>query len=486
MPVSWTIGRKIAFGFALSLLALLVVGSVSYRSVKILIEASTDVAQANQVQRTLANLLSHMKDAETGQRGFVITDDDSYLEPYNNALVEVPKDLAALITQISASPETQADLETLNTQVNDKLAELARTIATRRTAGFEATQKIVMSNLGKNYMDEIRRIVGKLDLAQQQILANKAEEVKGAAAGAIATVIVGTALGICIVAVVGAGIVLSLNRQIGTAVGDMESSSTELQAAAQQQATGAKEQATAMSEIATTISELLATSRQIADSARQVSEIADKTAVSTRLGDATAQKARESVGGIQRQVELIVSHMLDLGKKSQQIGSVLDLINELAEQTNILAINATIEAAGAGDSGRRFAVVADEIRKLADRVAGSTKEIRLLIDEVRAAVNTTVMATEAGSKAVDAGFLHVGDATASFSAIAGLVETTTAAAQEIGLSTKQQASAIEQVNVAISNVSQTARESETSTTQTLQTAAQLSGLSRDLSRLIHS
>ena len=90
--------------------------------------------------------------------------------------------------------------------------------------------------------------------------------------------------------------------------------------------------------------------------------------------------------------------MLELGKKSQQIGSILEIIDELAEQTNILAINATIEAAGAGDSGRRFSVVADEIRKLADRVASSTKEIRTLIDEIRSAVNTTVMATESGSK----------------------------------------------------------------------------------------
>jgi len=486
MPVSMTIGRKIAGGFALSLLALLVVGSVSYRSVNVLIEASTEVAQASLVQRTLASLLSHMKDAETGQRGFVITGDESYLEPYNNALIEVPRDMAGLTTLIAGDVQVQDDLTNLQGQIDGKLAELAKTIATRRSSGFEATQKIIVSNLDKSYMDEIRRILGKLDQAQQQVLALKAQEAKNAAAGAIGTVELGTLLGVAVVALVGAGIVLSLNRQIGGAVGAMESSSTELQAAAQQQATGAKEQATAMNEIATTISELLATSRQIADSARQVSEIADKTAVSTRLGDTTAQKARESVDGIHRQVELIVTHMLDLGKKSQQIGSVLDLINELAEQTNILAINATIEAAGAGDSGRRFAVVADEIRKLADRVAGSTKEIRLLIDEVRSAVNTTVMVTEAGSKAVDAGFQHVGDATASFSAIAGLVETTTAAAQEIGLSTKQQTSAIEQVNVAIANVSQTARESETSTTQTLQTAAQLSGLSRDLSRLIRS
>jgi len=176
--------------------------------------------------------------------------------------------------------------------------------------------------------------------------------------------------------------------------------------------------------------------------------------------------------------------MVELGKKSQQIGGILEIINELAEQTNILAINATIEAAGAGEAGRRFAVVADEIRKLADRVTASTKDIRTLVDDVRAAVNTTVMATESGSKAVEAGGRQFGDVTSSFKRIVTMVITTTEAAKEIELSTKQQASAVEQVNLAIANVAQATKETEASSNQTLQTSAQLTNLSRDLARLI--
>jgi methyl-accepting chemotaxis protein len=176
--------------------------------------------------------------------------------------------------------------------------------------------------------------------------------------------------------------------------------------------------------------------------------------------------------------------MLELGDKSQQIGAVLDIVSELAEQTNILAINATIEATSAGDAGRRFAVVADEIRKLADRVSGSAREIRGLIDDVRGAVNTTVMATETGSKAVDAGLRQFGEVAATFDQITGLVTTTTEAAREIELSTKQQSTAVEQVNVAVVDVAQATRATEASSTQTQQTAAQLAGLSSNLLRLV--
>jgi methyl-accepting chemotaxis protein len=257
-----------------------------------------------------------------------------------------------------------------------------------------------------------------------------------------------------------------------------------LQTAANQQASGATEQSTAMNEITTTITELLVTSRQIAESAQRVSHIAEETAEAARAGEQTVGRSGESIATIKRQVDLIVTHMLDLGKKSQQIGGILEIINELAEQTNILAINATIEAAGAGETGLRFAVVADEIRKLADRVSGSTREIRGLIEEIRAAVNATVMTTEGGTKAVDTGSRQFADVATAFKQIVSSVSTTTEAAREIELSTKQQASAVEQVNIAISNVAQATKETEASAGQTLQTASQLTGLSKDLMRLI--
>jgi CHASE3 domain sensor protein len=484
MGQAWTFGRKLTFGFGVSVLMLVVVSVVSYRSTDALIENNHRVTHSHEVLESIAHLLSTLKDAETGQRGFILTGNDEYLEPYLNATAGVPKvvgDLRALTADSSAQQARIAEAVPL---IDAKLGELKRTIDLRRGAGFEPALKVVQTNEGKKVMDDLRRVMTAMDQEERSLLRVRGEAAEAGAKAAEATIVVGSLIALLFVCAAGWIITSSLNRQLGTAVSSIRSASAELEAAASQQATGSREQSSATNEVSTTIRELLSTSRQIAESAQRVARVAEDTAGGARAGDQTVQRAQDAIGGIKRQVDLVVVHMGELGKKSQQAGGILEIINELAEQTNILAINATIEAAGAGDAGKRFAVVADEIRKLADRVAGSTKEIRGLVDDIRAAVNTTVMATEVGTKAVDAGNRQFAEVTTSFRQIVGLVATTTDAAREIELSTKQQATAVEQVNSAITSVAQATKETEASATQTLQTATQLTGLSRELLQLV--
>jgi methyl-accepting chemotaxis protein len=481
---NWTVGRRLVAGFGLAALTLVVIVVVSYRNANRLIESDAWVAHTHQVRTELADLLSGVKDAETGQRGYLITGEDSYLAPYQSALATVQGTLDDVRKLTADNPNQQRRLAAVSPLIDGRLAELKQTMELRRTDGPDIALKAVGSNAGKIYMEQIRGILAEADREEKDLLKRRADEARSSADMTMAIMLWGGLLGTLAVVAIGWFITSSLSEQIGSAVGQVRSSSTELQAAANQQATSAKEQAAAMTEISTTISELLATSRQIAESAQRVSQNAEQTANAARSGHGTVDLTQESISGIRRQVDQIVSHMLELGKKSQEVGAVLDIVSELAEQTNILAINATIEAAGAGDAGKRFAVVAEEIRKLADRVGGSTKEVRTLIDDVRSAVNTTVMATETGSKAVDAGSRQFGDVASAFKQISGLVTTTTDAAREIELSTKQQSTAVEQVNVAIASVAQASTETETSAGQTLQTVLQMAALSKDLLRII--
>lgn len=482
----WTFGRKLTIGFSLSFALLLIIGGMSYRAVDTLTTTSYQVTRTHQAQAHIAALMSALKDAETGQRGFMLTADDAYLDPYRTALADIPRLLAELRPLIRDNPAQQTRLNQAAIMIENLMTLHKERIEIRRSSPAESALKLIRTGEGKRRMDDVRATIEQMLEAEDEVLRQRAADVETTASSVRTAIFSGTIAGLLLV--LGAGYVLNraLSGQVGAAVRHVQRSAAELQAAANQQAAGARETATSMTEISTTISELLATSRQIADSAQRVVQIAEQTATYARGGEGTLQGARDTIVAMRRQIDQVVGHMLDLGQKSQRIGVVLDLVSELAEQTNILAINATIEATVAGDAGRRFGVVADEIRKLADRMTASTKEIRLQIDDMRGAVNTTVMATEAGSKAVDAGARQFDDVASTFARIAGQVVTTTEAAREIELSTKQQATAVEQLNIALSNTAQASRETETSSGQTSQTATELAQTSRQLLSLVQA
>lgn len=481
---SWTFGKKIAAGFALSFVLLVTTGAMAYRSINTLSRASYSVAHTHLVLEHIARVLTLLDDVESGGRGYIITGDESFISSHQQAGAEIATNLNELRELTVDNSAQQQRIGQVEPFISAKISWVQRTTEMRKAKELEQVTRLVQTGEGKKLMDSISHVFAQMEQEERTLLKQRAGEVESAVTSAIVSIVLGTLVCLLLVSVAGLTITRSLTSQLGAAVQHMQSSSSELQVASNQQAMGAREQSAAMNEVTTTMNELLVTSKQIAESAQHVARIAEETVKGARSGEQTVAKANDSIGGIKLQVDLIVTHMLDLGKKSQQIGGILEIINELAEQTNILAINATIEAAGAGENGKRFAVVADEIRKLADRVGGSTKEIRGLIDDIRAAVNTTVMTTEGGTKAVDAGARQFSDVATAFRQIASLVGTTTEAAREIELSTKQQSTAVSQVNIAIANVAQAAREIESSSSQTLQTSSELTNLSRDLMKLI--
>jgi CHASE3 domain sensor protein len=480
----WTFGQKIGAGFAMTVLLAILIGVVGVAALRSTVSSKDRVIDVD-ARRLIdaAELQAASERKASSSRGFLLTAGDDHLVQAREARTQFTT-LVEKLRSDALTSEGRSLVDRIDSLEQEHQQALEAVIALRRTS---ATPEAIAAAFDRQVLPKRVQLDTAIEAyvsrGERMLLEGERASTDAAARAESIVIVIGLAV---VASAMFIAVYLSrgLGSQIGSAVGQVQSSSTELQAAANQQATGARQQATAMNEISTTISELLATSRQIAEGAQRVARIAEQTASGARSGEGTVGVANDSVNAIRRQVDQIVNHMLELGRKSQQIGNVLDIVSELAEQTNILAINATIEAAGAGESGRRFAVVADEIRKLADRVGGSTREIRTLIEDVRAAVNTTVMATETGSKAVHASVKQFGEVTASFRQIGDLVITTTEAAREIELSTKQQTTAVEQVNIAIANVAQATKETEVSSGQTLQTASQLATLSRDLLRLV--
>jgi methyl-accepting chemotaxis protein len=257
-------------------------------------------------------------------------------------------------------------------------------------------------------------------------------------------------------------------------------SAGQLLSTAEEHAESASQQSSAVAETTSTIEELASTAAQIAETAQAVAHYAAETLRYAEDGRSAVMASVSSMDTIAVRVGTIAARALSLGEKSHEIGRILDVIDDLADQTNLLALNAAIEAARAGEHGRGFAVVATEVRKLAERAQESTGQIQALVAEIQAETNSTIIATEEGTKEVRLGTELARGVVDALERIAGMVDETTIAAKEISIATQQQRSASEQVVGAMTHVSDAARQYAVGSQQSAAAAAQLTELAGGL------
>ena len=234
--------------------------------------------------------------------------------------------------------------------------------------------------------------------------------------------------------------------------------STQVLTAAEEHASGSVQQAASIAEVTATMEELTNTAKQIAMSATSVEKIADDSAQAAHAGYASVGEALEAMEKIRRRVADISGKTLLLGERSQRISEVLNLIKDIAGEIHLLAVNAAIESAAAGEHGKRFAVVASEVRRLAERTRESAEEIKGIVGEIQSATNTSVLATEQGVKEVENGVSLATRARGSLEEIIQMVDRTTQAIRQITFATQQQQSASEQIVQTMREVAEVTRQ----------------------------
>jgi methyl-accepting chemotaxis protein len=187
---------------------------------------------------------------------------------------------------------------------------------------------------------------------------------------------------------------------------------------------------------------------------------------------------------IKEQVESIADMVVRLSEQSQAIGEIIATVNDLAEQSNLLAVNASIEAAKAGEQGKGFAVVAQEIRSLAAQSKQATTQVRNILFDVQKAISSAVMATELGSKAVEEGVRLSTQAGEAIDVLAESVTESTNAAIQIAASSQQQFIGMDQVVSAMENIREAALQMASSTKQTERAAHDLHNLGQRLQEIV--
>ncbi|KAM3112278.1 methyl-accepting chemotaxis protein [Phormidesmis sp. 146-33] len=529
----WNIGTKIGVGFALGLTVFATIGLVAFRGTQELISAARQEEHTYQVLSELEAILSMVRDAETGQRGYLLTNETRYLAPYNQARSNIQNRLQSIRALIKDNPNQQAYLQTLEPVVTQKLSELETTIQLRQTRGSNAALQVVRSGQGKQLMDQIRDLTGRMKAEEQGLLRTRSQSADNSARRTLNSLLYGIPVGIMLLTLIG----VILNRQItrpidrvskvaqqvadgdltqsiaahqdDTEIGQLltafqnmtnslnaliaqaqrsgiqiSTSTTQIAAAGRQLEATVNEQFASMNEVNATARQIAMTSGDLAKSMDDVAKTAQNTTLSASNSQTNLDKIQSAMQRLVYSTNSISSKLNVMNDKANNINNVVTTITKVAAQTNLLSLNAAIEAEKAGEYGAGFAVVAREIRRLADQSAVSTLEIEQMVKEMQSSVSTSVMEVDKFRQEVGQYVEEVGTVSTQIANFITDVQGLAPRFEVVSQSMDEQYRGAEQISTAIAQLSEASQQTVQSLQETNYALTQLDDAAQGLQREI--
>ncbi|MCC6581500.1 MAG: methyl-accepting chemotaxis protein [Phycisphaeraceae bacterium] len=272
--------------------------------------------------------------------------------------------------------------------------------------------------------------------------------------------------------------------EVGRSAQDVAAAATEIAASSEHMASGMSEQTGQITQISSAVEEMSSSVLEVARKSADAVTHAKQSGEAARQGGEVVNHTVAGMEAISRTVAAGAQSVKELGKRSEEIGRIIGVINDIAEQTNLLALNAAIEAARAGEHGRGFAVVADEVRKLADRTTKSTGEIRQTITAIQSETQQAIERMTTGTKEVSAGVNMAGEAGVSLKAIVASSANVTQMIQSIAAAADEQSAAANEISRIIQSVSTVTRQTSEGALQASEAASHLSARSEQLRQLV--
>jgi twitching motility protein PilJ len=264
----------------------------------------------------------------------------------------------------------------------------------------------------------------------------------------------------------------------------VSSSATEILAASEQIANGAARQADEITNTSSTVEEMAASMTQVSRNAEESASAARQALSMAELGEKSVVNTFEAMNRINQTVQAAAERMKLLANRTSEISEIMDLINEIAAQTNLLSLNAAIEAAHAGEAGLGFSVVAEEIRKLAERSARATRDVSAIIRAIQKESESALGAMDLGMKEVAAGSKMSEQASDSLRNIFSVVKQSSELIEEISASSEEQAKVTRQLAQAMQTISNITHETSAGAHQTAATLQAMVIVSEQLNEAI--
>jgi methyl-accepting chemotaxis protein len=533
MPNRLSLNRTL--GGAIGVIALVsVLSSAAVLVTRDQLQTANDaLSHSTQVIRALDGFRAAMLNQETGLRGYLITGRDGSLEPYRSgrpALDEAIGRLRALIGQDAERSHLLADAVAAARMWQADIGEAAIRRAADPATRPDAVH-IEADGSGKQMFDTLREKLSAIEALEVRTQASQNASVTRARrneslalwGGTLLTLLICAGIGIAInrlivrplvrvmafVGRVGEGdlsgqlaarggdeigrLATTLNAMVAglsdlartnrAATADLNAAAAEIRASAQEQAASVEQQFAAVQETAATVDEITHSGAQISKRATEVIATAQATAQTSRQGLRAVSDTAKAMEAIREQAEAVAGNIVSLSEKTQTIGDIIETVNDISERTHLLALNAAIEAAAAGESGRSFAVVASEMKLLADQAKAATGQVRGILGEIQRGINTSVMLTEEAVKRAAAGKTRSDTTQRTIEEITARVEENVQTFQQIVASTNQQQLGIEQVMGALQNIRQASQQTAAGTRQVETASANLTELAQALMAL---
>lgn len=440
---SWTIRRWITTGFGAQVFFLLVLGGLSLFSVGRVVRSNEWVQETYRVIAMASDFNAAIRAAEANQRVYLITFDERNLRAFEALQSKLLEQFSELQKAVQHPGQKQL-LSATEKLLQQRLSDMTKVAELRKTRGLDAARRELTSDQNQRHAEEMNAAVAQFVAVEHTLLNDRLAAAASATGDPMIFTGTATLIALLVGAIAGWLVVRGINQRLGVSVAEVSQVADQVTAAAgqvaqanQQIAQGAGEQASSLEETSAASNEIHAMAQRNAENSRRAAEVMAEVGHSVTQANSALKHMTDS--------------MKEIDTSGEQVSRIIRVIDEIAFQTNILALNAAVEAARAGEAGMGFAVVANEVRSLAQKCAQAARDTTKLIEaSVSSARNGSVRLTEVEQVVLE---------------ITSAAERVRHMVDDVNMGSQEQTRGVEQVSIALETIEQSNQQTVMSTDQ---------------------